>query len=68
MRGGQAARVILKRGVFTKKGQFDHAGWTVTLFADNYFGQTPVWVVLGPIVDLVTVDEHDDVGILFDGS
>ena len=42
------------------------ADWTVTLFGDDDFLDTLELGVL--VVVIVTIDEHDDVGILLDGS
>ena len=49
-----------------EEGQFHRAGGAVTLFADDDFGHALLFAFL--VVVVVAVDEHDDVGVLFDGA
>src|SRR5919109_3396678 len=56
----------LKPGVFLEERQVNLAGWTVTLFPDDDFGDA---LILGfPVIDLLAVDEYDEVRILLDSS
>src|SRR5690606_27948660 len=56
---------VLEAGVLAEEGQAHGADRTVTLLADDDFGDA---LVLGfRVIDLVPVDEHDHVGVLLDG-
>ena len=55
---------ILEPGELLEEGQLDHAGRTIALFADDQLGG-PLILVRG-IVELFSIDETDDVAVLFD--
>lgn len=61
-------RQIFEGGKFVQKGEFNGAGRAVTLLADDDFGRAFVGVVFRLVVDLVTIDEGDDVRVLFNGA
>src|SRR3974390_329277 len=56
----------LKAGELSQECEFHYSRRTVALFGDDQFCQTGVF--FRGFVDFLTVDEHDEVGILFDGS
>ena len=57
---------VLKANVATHEGEFDGVRWAVALLADDHFGQAFVRGFL--VVLLIPVNEHDHVGVLFDGA
>ena len=50
-------------GVVGKKGQPEGPGRTITVLGDDYLGRTHVRAL--SVVDLVAIDEHNQVGVLF---
>lgn len=56
--------VILEASVLANEAQSNCADRTVTVLANNYFRDPLVRRVL--VVDLVSVDEGDNIGVLFD--
>ena len=56
-----------KAGEGFDEGEFDGAGGAVALFADDDFGYAGFGGFFLVVV-VVAVDEHDDVGVLFDGA
>ena len=57
---------IVKFAEFAGKDQRDFAGRAVTVFADDAFGHT-FFVGIGVVV-FITIHEHNQIGILFDGT
>ena len=57
---------IVKFAEFAGKDQRDFAGGAVTVFADDAFGHA-FFVGIGVVV-FITIHEHNQVGILFDGT
>lgn len=57
---------ICKLRVLRQPCEVYGADWTVTLFGDDDFGDALELSVL--VVVVVTIDEHDDIGILLDSS
>jgi hypothetical protein len=60
--------IIFKCGELIYKGQIYGTGGAVSLFADNYFRNTPAGVILALVVNLITVQKTDQVSILFNGA
>ena len=58
--------MTFKARVLAKKGQAGRPDRPIALLADNHLGNTLVGTV--GVVNLVTVDEADQVGILLDGA
>src|SRR5690554_6944620 len=58
--------VTFKTRTLGTEGQPHRAGRAITVLADDQFGRTFVWGV--GVIDLIPIDEHDDVRILFDGA
>lgn len=61
------SRLIEEPGVILFPDQFDIADWAVSLFGDDDLGLSGKFdCFVGFVVVLFAVDEHDDVGVLFD--
>ena len=61
------SRLIEEPGVILFPDQFDIADWAVSLFGDDDLGLSCKFdCFVGFVVVLFAVDEHDDVGVLFD--
>jgi hypothetical protein len=66
---------VFKSGVFSHKGQLNHANGSVPLFTDDYFGApfmvgraAPVFFSAMFAVHSFPVNEHDNVSILLNGA
>ena len=57
---------IIKTGELPHKAKLHRANRTISLFADNDLGDAFILGIL--VVDLITVNKRDDVGILLDGA
>ena len=57
---------IVKFAEFAGKDQRDFAGGAVTVFADDAFGHT--FFISIRVVVFITIHEHNQVGILLDGT
>src|SRR5699024_6770083 len=60
-------RQIFKARIFADKRHMHSTDRSVTLLADNQLGKPLVVGVIG-IIDFITIDESDQVGILLDGT
>lgn len=58
---------VFKRGVFVKERQLYCADRTVSLLAYNDLCHALLGIIVGLVVNLVPVYEHDDVGVLLNG-
>jgi hypothetical protein len=58
---------VPETGDLLLKGQLEEPGRAVSLLGQNDFGHVLVFVC-GRMIDLVSIDESDDIRILFDGT
>ena len=57
---------VFKQGIFAKPFEFDGAGFAASLFGDDDFGDAFIGGFL--VVVIISIDEGDHVGVLFDGA
>ena len=59
---------IVKSAKFALKAKALCPCRSVSLLANDYLGNSPVGVVFASVVDLIALDEHDDIGVLLNGT
>ena len=60
-------REVFKTGVFFLEGEFNRADGSVSLFANDYFGDSLFRVVFRFIVNLVAIYKRYKIRVLFNG-
>src|SRR6185369_13610971 len=70
----EAAQILTERfafkvgklGKLIEEGEIDCVGWAVALFRNDQLGN--VLVLIAAVIDLFTINESNEIGVLFDGA